>query len=109
MSSRVFKFLVLFVLSVLFVPLMPHAVSDNTRQIDVLYTFYGWPEDINNDGWVDYLDASHFVSHYGESGLPGNPPFERDDINHDGSVDYLDASRLVTKYDLTWLGPVFNP
>jgi len=102
MKSRVYKFLVLFVLSVLLIPFVPHASSSDKGVINTLFSFYGWPEDINNDGWVDYLDASHFVNHYGESGSPG---WIRDDINRDGFVDYLDASQLVSKYALTWLVP----
>lgn len=105
MKSRVFKFLVFFVLSVLLIPFIPHASSSDKQTIDVFNAWFGWSEDINDDGWVNYLDASHFVSHYGESGPPGNPPFIRDDINRDGGVNYLDASALVTKYTLSWLTP----
>jgi len=55
----------------------------------------GCPWDLNDDGVVNYLDASILVYNYGSSGAPGWIP---SDINEDGTVNYLDASILIEHY-----------
>lgn len=87
------------------VSISPIAMSDDP--IDEFYIFikhYGPPEDINEDGEVEMLDASLLVSNWGESGIPG---WTREDINGNGEIEMLDASRLVAKWGLIWI--VENP
>jgi hypothetical protein len=62
-------------------------------QINVSYEFPPW--DLNQDGYVNYLDASIFVSSYLDTGPSG---WIMADINDDGIVNYLDASILVSHY-----------
>jgi hypothetical protein len=89
-------------LSIMIVAFALPCVADPNQEIIVTLTYYGPPEDINHDGYVDYLDVSLLVSSFGDS-VP--PVWFRVDINRDYQVDYLDASRLVTKYGLMWIVP----
>jgi hypothetical protein len=52
--------------------------------------------DLNEDRYVNYLDASKFVSQYGRTSDPGG--LLESDINEDSYVNYLDASGFVGHY-----------
>ena len=52
--------------------------------------------DLDENHYVNYLDASLFVSEYGKASVP--PGLRRSDINEDGNVNYLDASGFVGNY-----------
>ena len=78
------------------------AIADNT--VVVTLAFYGPNQDINHDGYINYLDASSLVSHYGNI-VPRRPRYDGDyryDINGDGVVNYLDVSSLVSHYGERW-------
>ena len=96
------KTLVVLLLSFSLIPIIPLAGAGPTDVIDVTLAFYGPFEDINHDGFINYLDASNLVGHYGESGVPG---WIRADINRDGTVNAPDASSLVSNYLEAWLVP----
>jgi len=83
----------------------PIALSDDlVDELYIVVKHYGPPEDINEDGEVDMLDASLLVSNWGKS---GNPGWTREDINRNGEVEMLDASRLVARWGHIWI--VENP
>ena len=64
------------------------------------YSFHtSQPWDVNEDGIVDYLDASGLVSAYGNTCTPGQIGA---DIDNSGVVDYLDASSLVSHYEVQY-------
>jgi len=62
--------------------------------------FFGPPEDLNQDGEVDVIDASNLVSHWGDMGPPGWVPA---DVNDNGEVEVLDASAVATEWGTIWI------
>ena len=76
------------------------SVGESTVKSDIWYFTTGRIYDINNDGVVDYLDASSLVSVYGESGFtPGLLP---QDLNEDGVVNTGDVSVLLSYYGVDY-------
>jgi parallel beta-helix repeat protein len=57
------------------------------------------PWDIVTDYTINYLDLSHMLNYYRET---GNPGWVRDDINDDGMVNYLDSSIIANHYGETY-------
>jgi len=78
---------------------IPEAVWQSFgAQINITLLYPPW--DLNQDGVVDYLDASILVNDYGKSGPAG---WIMADIDDNGIVNYLDASILVTHYGESYL------
>ncbi len=55
--------------------------------------------DINEDGFINYLDLSLLIITYGSSGPPGWIP---EDVNGDGIINYLDLSTMILHYGETY-------
>jgi len=76
--------------------------ADTSQDLTLDIAFYGPRWDINHDGKTDILDASLFVSNYGEE---GTPDWIRSDININGQVDPSDASYVAGHYGEQWIVP----
>lgn len=76
-------------------------ITNETQYVELsienatIYVAYSW--DIVPDRFINYIDISSLITHYGQFGTPG---WIRDDINDDGNINYLELSALITHYGI---------